>query len=115
MPRSLIILVFLMLSVIGCEPHDSFSIASVDAIRPLENESGWQEVETLGTHDGPFRALGGVVLNAGMKKTVAFTVGGTRIEKHLDLDDVEVLLRRFENRQGDSSVKVYQRPATKSP
>ena len=92
----------------GCERCAEFPIASVAAVPAVSDDRNWQQVDSLGSREGPFKALGDHVLNAGAKGSVSYTVGGSPVEKDLDAD-VEILIRRFENRRGDSLVLVYKK------
>lgn len=109
MRASIFVALAILVSTIGCERPAEYSIASVDAIVAPFDEAQWERVEALGTTVGPFKGLGDHGLGAGAnKKKVFYTLAGTRIEKDLDLPE-EVLIRRFENPQGDSLVIVYKR------
>lgn len=109
--RRLLLLTFaILLSAAGCERTVEYRYASIAEIPSPSDLPHWQYVETLGTATGPFKPIGGHVLNADARgKRVFYTVGGSRVEKDLDLLQEQVLIERFVNPQGDSLVIIYKR------
>jgi hypothetical protein len=100
----------IVLSFAGCEREATkYPYASVAELTAPHDNAEWEHVETLGNTVGPFRELGDQQLNTGAKpKRVRYVQGGSPVEKDLEFQE-EVLLRRYENPQGDSLVVVYKR------
>jgi hypothetical protein len=100
----------------GCaEEKDSYPYRDAQAASKLGNYRGWYLYEVLGDTNGPYRATGGGVLNAGSSgKWVWYTVDGKRIKHDLSHLKCEVLWGGFENQDGNSMVLVFTREQLKS-
>jgi hypothetical protein len=105
----------ILLPMAGCgyvERQPEYRYPDVAAITAQFHQGHWQNadwefVETLGTTRGPFKGVGDHQSNKGSKKSVTYTVGGSRVKKVLEIDEA-VLVRRFVNPQGDWLLMIYK-------
>lgn len=108
MMRFAAIVVVLLAGMIGCDGRAAYPYKSAADIPGPANAKVWEQVEVLGTDEGPFNSRGGNVANAGARKFVTYTVGGVQVRKDLDTE-AEVLVEKHENPKGDVRLVIYHR------
>ena len=93
----------------GCSKESEYPHATVADARKVNYSGEYTLVDTLGDQQGPYKYLGGVVLNAGLGKRCWYVVNGVRHDRDLSELKEEVLIEQFENDTGNAMLLVYKR------